>query len=144
MSTKVNRVETRLVNEDIVLGLVVHDGELLTQPRLGDPQLSGTWEFPGGKLQKDESHHEAVEREVREETDLQVRVGPLICALSHVYPDHSVSLYAYLCEVEGKSSPGGRSMWLSVDQYRGRPLPPANPPIVEALEWWLSKRRLDA
>jgi 8-oxo-dGTP diphosphatase len=53
------------------LALIEHDGRLLM---LGQRHRSG-WTFPGGLINRGESAHDAVEREVVEETGLKVRVG---------------------------------------------------------------------
>ncbi len=58
------------------MGAVVHDpdGRLLLIRR-GHPPHAGLWSLPGGRVEAGESPEEAVEREVREETGLEVRAG---------------------------------------------------------------------
>ncbi|MBI4143075.1 NUDIX domain-containing protein [Candidatus Uhrbacteria bacterium] len=56
------------------------------------------WDFPGGKCEDDEDPHDAVEREVREETSLQVRAervaGVFEFDLDHVgHPTHRFTLH---------------------------------------------------
>ncbi|MGH7573037.1 MAG: NUDIX domain-containing protein, partial [Gemmatimonadota bacterium] len=128
--------------------VVLSAGRLLVQSRPGGPPLGGTWELPGGKRGPDESLEEAVVREVAEETGLVVEAGDLLVALSHRYPDRVVSLYAYLCTRIGEigTPPAGGPHpartaleWVTPAEYRGRPIPPANPPIVDALDWELRR-----
>jgi 8-oxo-dGTP diphosphatase len=59
------------------VGAVVHDaaGRLLLIQRGHDPHR-GRWSLPGGRIEPGESPEQAVVREVREETGLDVRVGP--------------------------------------------------------------------
>src|SRR3954471_7483062 len=58
------------------VGAVVHDsaGRLLLIRRGHDPGR-GLWSLPGGRVEPGETHAQAVEREVREETGLCVRAG---------------------------------------------------------------------
>ena len=61
------------------VGAVVHDagGRLLLIQRGHDPHR-GRWSLPGGRIEPGESPEQAVVREVREETGLDVRVGPTV------------------------------------------------------------------
>jgi 8-oxo-dGTP diphosphatase len=61
------------------VGAVVHDqvGRLLLVQRGREPAL-GSWALPGGRVEAGESPEQAVEREVLEETGLQVRAGALV------------------------------------------------------------------
>ena len=61
------------------VGAVVHDasGRLLLVRR-GRPPHAGFWSLPGGRIEPGESPEQAVEREVREETGLEVRAGAVV------------------------------------------------------------------
>jgi 8-oxo-dGTP diphosphatase len=120
---------------EVVLAAVVDDrGRLLVQPRVGDAQLAGTWELPGGKVLPEEDHAAALVREVEEETGLAVRVGELALALCHEYPDRRVALYAYICEPVGASRPVRWARWAAPAECRAMSIPEANGPIFDAIE----------
>jgi ADP-ribose pyrophosphatase YjhB (NUDIX family) len=58
------------------VGAVVHDaGRRLLLIRRGHPPHAGSWSLPGGRVEAGETPERAVEREVREETGLEVRAG---------------------------------------------------------------------
>ncbi|MCK5440026.1 MAG: (deoxy)nucleoside triphosphate pyrophosphohydrolase [Gemmatimonadetes bacterium] len=127
-----------------MVGVVLCDGRMLIQQRVGDPAMEGLWELPGGRVEPGETHAMALVREIAEEAGLAVEVSGLLVALSHAYPDRRTTLYAYGCTLtRGRpsseptaSGPGPR--WVKPDEYRALPLPAANPPILAALEWWVA------
>ena len=124
--------------DEIALGLVVQAGRVLVQKRQRDPGLGAVWEFPGGKIAPGEAREAAVVREVAEETGMAVRVGELLSAHCHAYPDRRVALYAYLC---APLAPGGtpsapestRWRWVTPEECRRLDMPGANHPILMAL-----------
>ncbi|MGZ6838798.1 MAG: NUDIX domain-containing protein [Blastococcus sp.] len=59
------------------VGAVVHDGAgRLLMIRRGHAPHAGLWSLPGGRVEAGETAGQAIEREVREETGLEVRAGP--------------------------------------------------------------------
>jgi len=126
---------------EIALGVVPRAGRLLIQFRAGDPPLGGTWELPGGKRRPDETLEGAVVREIAEETGMAVEAGALLVALSHRYPDRVVTLYAYLCTPITKTGARPDTEWVTPTEYRARPMPAANPAVLDALEWELRRAR---
>ena len=123
---------------EIALGLVVRSGRILVQKRERDPGLGDVWEFPGGKIAPGEAREEAVAREVAEETGMEVRVGELLSAHCHAYPDRRVALYAYLCAPLVAGTPSAyeptRWRWVTPEECGRLAMPGANRPIVLALE----------
>lgn len=60
----------------VVAGLVgAPDGRVLITRRTGPPALAGLWEFPGGKIERDEEPAAALIRELDEELALPIQVG---------------------------------------------------------------------
>lgn len=128
---------------EIALAIVTRDDRLLVQPRSGDPSLDGLWELPGGKIEPGETHRQAVRREVREETGLDVEVGELVTALGHCFPDRRVQLYVYRCALaaQPRSDRSDSGRWVTVPEYRALPMPESNPPILDAFEWSIGASR---
>lgn len=67
---------------------------LITQRPL-HTSLGGRWEFPGGKLEVDESADDALRRELKEELNLDVIEYYFIGTVSYQYPERHVELLVY-------------------------------------------------
>ena len=65
----------------------------------GYGEFKGQWEFPGGKIEPDETPQQALVREIREELDTTIRVGELIDTIEYDYPDFHLSMDCFWCEV---------------------------------------------
>ena len=96
----------------VAVGMVWRRGKLLITKRPMDAMLGGLWEFPGGKQERTESLEEAVRREVKEETGLDVCVGERLVSVKHAYSHFRVTLHAFHC-----TSPRGRVRLLKCDAF---------------------------
>lgn len=84
--------------------LVVHQGNSLLLAQRGKEPNLGKWVFPGGKVHPFESIREAGERELLEETGLQVEVGQQIGAFEIIRPpdEHRVIIYSWARPIAGE------------------------------------------
>ncbi|MSU62467.1 MAG: (deoxy)nucleoside triphosphate pyrophosphohydrolase [Pedosphaera sp.] len=121
---------------EVAAGLVFHSGKLLiTQRRPGD-HLGGLWEFPGGKREADESFEECLRRELREELAIEVSTGEMIDELIHAYPEKTVRLKFYRCELlHGSPRPLGchAFVWVTRDQLDDYAFPAADLRLLDKL-----------
>ncbi|EFA43705.1 mutator mutT protein [Hallella bergensis DSM 17361] len=84
----------------VVAAVVTRDGKYLCMQRCRSRESynSERWEFPGGKVEKDESDHQALIREIKEELDWNIYVGRKIATITHSYSDLTIELTAYWCK----------------------------------------------
>ena len=99
------------------------DGEILIVKRhpksRTDPEM---WELPGGKVEKGEHFADALVREIKEETNLDVNVGDFCEAIQNDYPHkRTVQLMMYLDDINGSveiSDEHTQFKWASMDEIR--------------------------
>jgi mutator protein MutT len=112
---------------EVAAGILVDGDRVLIARRQERDHQGGRWEFPGGKRHAGETVAQCLRREMIEEIGLEVEVGRLWRALTHVYPDRRVSIYFHLCE-----SKSGTPRAIECDEIRWvRPEELAALPFVE-------------
>jgi mutator protein MutT len=84
---------------EVSAALIFHGGKLLITQRRADSHLGGLWEFPGGKREVDETFEKCLIREIREELGIAISVGELFEEITHDYPEKSVHLKFFVCEL---------------------------------------------
>jgi A/G-specific adenine glycosylase len=90
----------------VTAAVLRRDGKILLAKRPSKGLLGGMWEFPGGKVEKDETLKACLKREIWEETGAEIQVGEACGVYQHAYTHFSISLHAFLCElIEGEPRP---------------------------------------
>ncbi|MCF8057457.1 MAG: A/G-specific adenine glycosylase [Desulfocapsa sp.] len=84
---------------DMATGILHHNGLLFIQQRLADDVWGSLWEFPGGRIKKNEQPEQTVIREFLEETELRVEVESKITTTIHHYTRYKVTLHCYLVKL---------------------------------------------
>lgn len=86
--------------------VVVRDGKALVIKRAHEPR-QGEWSLPGGLLELGESLQEAVRREIKEETSLDITVGPIIETFDRVHRDDAGKIRYHFVIVDFVCWPDG-------------------------------------
>ncbi len=79
---------------EVVAGVIFDKNKVLATQR-GYGKYDGLWEFPGGKIEPNETHEEALIRELKEELTIDVEVGELMTTIEYTYPDFELVMYCY-------------------------------------------------
>lgn len=112
-------------------------GQILIDRRPAKGLLGGLWEFPGGKIEQDETVEECIKREIKEEIDLEIEVNDLLMTVDHAYTHFRVTLHVYNCRyLAGEARPleCDEIRWVTIDEIEKFPFPKANIEIIKALK----------
>jgi len=119
----------------VTAAVIERDGCFLVTRRQKGVHLEGYWEFPGGKCDAGESLAACLARELREELDVDARVGVEVFTTTHIYPERRVELHFLQCELEGEPRPliGQEMRWVPRAELGSFEFPPADAKLIEIL-----------
>jgi 8-oxo-dGTP diphosphatase len=119
----------------VTAAVIERDGALLVTRRQAGVHLEGYWEFPGGKCDPGETLAACLARELREELEVEARVGAELLATTHAYPERCVELHFFRCELLGEPRPllGQEMRWVRRDDLHALEFPPADAALIRLL-----------
>lgn len=124
---------------DVAVGILMKpNGDVLLGQRPAGKPFPGYWEFPGGKVEPDESVFDALKREFVEELGIEILSAEPWCGVDYVYPHAHVRLHFFISHEwrgEPESLEGQAFAWQG--ELGVEPLLPATIPLIE----WLDKLR---
>ena len=121
----------------MVIGILQKKDQFLIAQRPPNKPYSGYWEFPGGKIEADESSFQALLRELREELGVVVLSADFLFQHAHDYPDKTVLLdvwqvNAFHGEPHGKE--GQVLNWVSWSEMKTYQVLEGNQHIIKRVE----------
>ena len=124
------------------VALIDRDGRVLLAQRPVGKSMAGLWEFPGGKVEADETPEAALVRELHEELGIETRKSCLapLTFTSHSYEDFHLLMPLFACRkwngiVQPKE--GQALKWIYPSNFSDYPMPPADIPVIPILRAWL-------
>ena len=121
----------------VVGAIIRRSNTVFAARRNPDRSAGGLWEFPGGKVEVGETPEEALERELREELNVEVSVGPLIDQSISEVNGAIIELSCYsasLRDAEPASSTDRDAMaWVALDELDQLAWAPGDIPIIGRL-----------
>lgn len=121
---------------EVSAALLFNAGKLLITQRPAGTHLAGLWEFPGGKREAGETFEQCLQRELREELGIETSVHELIEDIVHEYPERTVQLKFFRCELtSGEPQPIHCSAlaWITREQLDDYEFPAADARLLEHL-----------
>jgi 8-oxo-dGTP diphosphatase len=124
---------------EVVAAVIQHQNKILAVQR-GPAKyayISEKWEFPGGKMEAEETEEQTIIREIREELDMQIAVKAKLLTVEHTYPDFHLTMHAYLCETKQSEPTLTEHLayrWLSMDELEEIDWAGADVPVVDVLK----------
>ena len=122
----------------VVAALIMKDGKILIAKRsTGNKDVIGKWEFPGGKVEENETEEQAIEREIKEEFDILVRDEKFITNVISKDKYRQIDLKLYLCKyIDGKIKLNDHSdyKWVNKDEILDFDLADLDVELVKKME----------
>jgi A/G-specific adenine glycosylase len=121
----------------IAVGVVAKKNHVLITQRKPDGLLGGLWEFPGGKIRKDEDPERACIREIKEEVNLTVAIDSYVTRVKHAYTHFKIIVDVFCCRfVTGRIKLNGPvdHRWIKLNQIDQFPFPKANHKFIPLLK----------
>ena len=119
----------------VVAALIEKDGKYLIARRsTGSSDVLGKWEFPGGKVEQEETEENAIEREIKEEFEMNIKAIKFLVNNVCEYPTKTIDLRLYECKhLSGEFNLHDHSEYLFVDKEDivNYDLCPADIPLAE-------------
>ena len=125
---------------EVVGAAIIKDNKVLAMQRGEQMTLPGMWEFPGGKIEANETEEQALIREIKEELNITIEIRDYINEASYDYDFGTVNLKVYTAEiVAGEISMEEHSdgKWVTADELMAIDWAPVDIPAAEALTTYL-------
>lgn len=126
----------KVPHHQIVIGAIQRNGEYLLGKRKSDGFLGGLWEFPGGKIEANEKHEEALHREVGEELSIKLKSADYLTSVDHAYSHFKVTLHVYVCtanRARPKTNVHTELRWVNKKNFGKLAFPKANHKFLKLL-----------
>ena len=127
----------------IAVGVVLKKNRMLITLRKSEGLLGGLWEFPGGKTEDGESAGQSCVREIKEETNLEIKVEHSLAVIRHAYTHFKIVMEVFICQhVSGRVRLNGpvAHRWIRFKDIPKYPFPKANHKVFPLLESYLERK----
>lgn len=125
----------------VVAAIIIHNDKVFATQR-GYGEFKDGWEFPGGKVEPQETPGAALVREIREELDTEIEVGELLDTVEYDYPKFHLSMDCYICKVKSGDlvlKEHEAAKWLTKETLESVDWLPADLGLLSKIKKYLNK-----
>ena len=123
----------------VAAAIIIDNGKVFATQR-GYGEFKDGWEFPGGKIESNETPEDAIVREIKEELDTEVKVIELFDTVEYDYPKFHLSMDCFICKmISGNLTlkEHEAATWLTKDMLYGVDWLPADRGLIPQIEKYL-------
>lgn len=125
-----------------VVAAVIRDNDKIFATQRGYGEFKGGWEFPGGKIEKNEVPQQALIREIKEELDTEIEVNDLIDIVEYDYPTFHLKMHCFWASVKKGNlvlKEHEAAKWLTKETLYSVEWLPADLGLIETIERMMAK-----
>lgn len=128
----------------VVAGFIEDGGKILLVKRPWHKKRGGLWEFPGGKIEDNETPQEALKRELREELGVEILPQDIIIREIYTYPDEIIELILIKATLLGEPilKEAVEMRWVDLKDLENMELCPADREVLRVYKN-LKKRKME-
>lgn len=122
---------------EVVAAVIKQGDKYFCAQRQDKGELAKKWEFPGGKIEKNETKEAALIREIKEELNSTIKVLDFLITVEHHYKSFDLTMHVFMCEVTQGSleiSEHLDSKWLLKSEMSNYDFAAADLPIIDILD----------
>jgi 8-oxo-dGTP diphosphatase len=119
---------------EVTAAILERGSKIMIARRAHGKHLAGYWEFPGGKVELNETPESCLLRELNEEFEIEASIENFIGESIFEYPDKTIKLTAFTCKIlsgEMKLNDHDRIEWIETEELSNYKLAPADIPLIE-------------
>ncbi|NPA36397.1 MAG: (deoxy)nucleoside triphosphate pyrophosphohydrolase [Chlorobi bacterium] len=121
---------------DVACAVIIRHKKILATRRSKQKARPEKWEFPGGKVEKDETPEQCIKREIEEELDVKIKVTGWLQPVTHTYPDITIRLlpcYAELTSGKIKLKEHSGMKWITENELQNLDWSDADTNVVKQI-----------
>lgn len=125
----------------VVAAIIVNNDKIFATQR-GYGEFKDGWEFPGGKIEQNETAEAAIVREIQEELDTTIKVEKYFDTVEYDYPTFHLSMYCFICSIKDGNltlKEHEAAKWLSANELDTVDWLPADISLIGKLKEELKK-----
>lgn len=123
----------------VVAAIIIHEGKVFATQR-GYGEFKDGWEFPGGKVEENETLEDALVREIKEELDTEIEVGELLGTVEYDYSKFHLSMDCFICSIKSGNlvlKEHEAAKWLEKENLDSVDWLPADSGLIEKIRKYL-------
>lgn len=119
-----------------VVAAVIKNDDKFFITRRGYGEFENMWEFPGGKVEKEEGREEALHREIKEELELDINDLEYLTTIDYDYSNFHLTMHCYLCKISGgrlNLNAHNDAKWITLEELSDEKWVPADILVVDKI-----------
>ena len=127
---------------EVVAAIIFDEQGRIFATQRGYGEWKDWWEFPGGKIEAGETPQQALHREIHEELDAEVEIGPLLRIIDFDYPAFHLTMHCFKCKLSESHVTlleHEAAQWLAPSELHSVRWLPADEDIIQDLSKCVNK-----